>query len=145
MMDEDEDEEETHDQTSESPRSTRSRKILKTKPLPNKKRRKMEIMTDGEEAATISEPSNTETGQEYAQHEPDTLEKAIGEMMDRDDQKTTKTQNQSQKKQTSQETTIAGTEKPEPRAKMMMTMTKMTRYEQKPEETGKIDTGAQET
>ena len=143
MMGGEEGEEETHKETAESPRSTRSSTILKTKPLPNKKRSKMEMMTDDEEAATSSEPNNKE-GQEYSQHEPDALEKAIADMMDQDDQQTTKPKHQSQKQQTSQETTSAGTEKPEPRTKRINDDVddEDDKIWAEPDETRKIDTGA---
>ena len=64
-----------HKETAESPRSTRSRNMLKTKPLPNKKRRKIEMMSADEQAETKSEPNNKDEGREYDPHGPDTSEK----------------------------------------------------------------------
>ena len=50
--------EKTSNGAAESPRIARISKILKRKPLPNKKRCKMEMMADDEEAATTSEPTS---------------------------------------------------------------------------------------
>ena len=63
MMDEDEGGGETHEEISESLRITRSRKIRRTENPLNKGRRKIEIMTNDEEAATTAEPNNKEEGQ----------------------------------------------------------------------------------
>ena len=149
MDEEDEHKEETHKATAEPPRSTRSSKIQKTRPRINQERSPKETRTKDEEATITSEPNNREERQEYAQHEPDTLEKLIEEMMDQadqDDYKTAKIQHQEQTKKAAQGTTSAGTEKPSPRPEMTtttaMAMMRTTRHEQNPGETRKIDTGA---
>jgi len=88
-----------------------------------------------EEAATAPEPRNEED-QEYPQHEPDTLEKAIEELMCQGDQRREK-QRQAQKKQTTRGTVSAGAEKLKPRTETattaMMTM-KTTSHHTDPKE-----------
>ena len=76
----------------------------------------------------INEEQEEQEGQEYAQHEPDTLAKAIEELMGQEDQRKGEKQNQAQKKQTTRGIVSAGTEKLEPMTETAMTamMTMMT-------------------
>ena len=119
--------EENAKKSTEHHQITRSSEKQKTYP-PQEKKNKMEMKLMEEEASTAPEPSNEEEGQEFAQLEPDTLEKVIEELMGQEDQRKGEKQNQAQKKQTTRGIVSAGTEKLEPMTETAMTamMTMMT-------------------
>ena len=96
-------------------KDTRSSEKQKTKP-PTRQKNKRETKPEGEETATATAPAQSkeeEERQEYGQHEPDTLEKAIAGLMDQEDQKRAKQQNQEQRKKTTHGITGTGAETPE--------------------------------